>query len=83
MTITTIKVDNKIKSELDKLRQYKNESYNEIIIKMLKIVKYIEEDKTELSEEIIREIEKAREEIRRSDFYTEKEVNEKFGMSIK
>lgn len=38
MTITTIKLDKKIKKRLDKLKSYKRETYNDVLIKMLDIL---------------------------------------------
>ena len=82
MTITTIKLNLETKKALDKYREHKNESYNDIIRKMLYIIKNMREE-PELSEEVLREVEAARKRVEAGHFYTEKEANEKFGLSIK
>ena len=38
MTITTIKLDKNTKKRLDKLKSYKRETYNDVLIKMLDIL---------------------------------------------
>ena len=54
---TTIKIHEETKGELDQLREYKNESYDEILKKMVFIAKNIK-NKPELSKETILAIEK-------------------------
>lgn len=38
MPITTIKLDKKTKKRLDKLKYYKRETYDEVLLKMLNIL---------------------------------------------
>jgi hypothetical protein len=76
---TTIRLNPKIKSNLDEYRQYKNESYNEVIRKLLFIVKTcIAEPK--LSQKTVLDIQKARENIMKGDFYTEDEAKKILGL---
>ncbi len=75
---TTIKVHRDTKHELDQFREYKNESYDEVIRKMVYIVKNLKEH-PELSNEAIFAIEKARERIKRGDFVTEEEARKRLG----
>lgn len=79
MQTTTIKVHSSTKAHLDKLREYKNESYDEIISKAVYIVNKLEKE-PELSIEAAQKIEEARERIRNSDFLTEDEAREKLGL---
>jgi len=76
---TTIKLNKKTKSELNTLRQYKNESYDELIKKLLFVVKKCEK-KPEISQKIIQDINKARENIKKGEFYTEEEAKKILGL---
>ena len=79
MSATTIKLHSDTKSELDSYREYKNESYDEVIKKMLYVVKNIEKQ-PELSRETIRAIQKARERIKKGKFLTETEAKKRLGL---
>lgn len=71
MTSTTIKLDFDTKRELDSFREYKNESYNEVVCKLLYIAKKLKEN-PELSEETIAAIDAARARIKKGNFVSEK-----------
>jgi hypothetical protein len=77
--VTTIKLKEKTRKELDTFREYKNETYDEITRKILYIAKNIGKN-SQLSEKTVKEIEEARERIRKGSFYTEKEVKEILGL---
>ena len=79
MSITTIKLHEETKSELDKLREYKNESYDEVIKKVVYIAKNWEKE-PELSKDAIRSIEKARERMKKGNFLTEEEARKRLGL---
>jgi 2-phospho-L-lactate transferase/gluconeogenesis factor (CofD/UPF0052 family) len=76
---TTIRINEDTKFELDTFREYKNESYDEVIKKVLYIAKT---SKTEpnLSKEAIEQIEKARERIKRGNFVTAEEAKRRLGL---
>ena len=76
---TTIRVNNATKGELDKFKQYKNESYNELIRKLIYIAKLCE-DEPKLSQKTIQEIKKGRERIKKGKFYTEAEAKKILGL---
>lgn len=76
---TTIKLQKNTKSELDKLRQYKNESYDELVRKMLQIIKVARKE-PKLSQQTIKEIDEARSRIKKGDFYTEQEAKKILGL---
>ena len=76
---TTIRLNFKTKEELDELRQYKNESYNELIRKLLYIAKMCEKQ-PKLSQQTIQEIKQARERIKKGEFYTEEEAKKILGL---
>ena len=76
---TTIKLHEETKLGLDQFREYKNESYDEVIKKVLYIVKQCKK-KPELSQETIKAIEFARERIKKGHFLTEEEAKKRLGL---
>ncbi|MCH7850831.1 MAG: hypothetical protein IH845_04275 [Nanoarchaeota archaeon] len=76
---TTIRLDSNTKSELDKFKQYKSESYNELVRKLIYIAKMIEKD-PKLSQETITEIKNARKRIKEGDYYSEEEAKKILGI---
>lgn len=79
MNDTTIKIHEDTKQELDQFREYRNESYDEVIRKMIFIAR-IAKTEPELSKETVEAIEKARERIRKGKFLTEKEAKKRLGL---
>jgi hypothetical protein len=78
MSDTTIKIRDDTKFELDTFREYKNESYDEVLKKVIFIAKNVKKE-PELSKETIEAIEKARERIRKGKFVTEAEAKKRLG----
>ena len=78
MNITTIKLQEETKYQLDKLREYKNESYDELINKIIYIVRNIKKQ-PELSKEAVESIEKARKRIKSGSYITEEEAKKRLG----
>lgn len=78
MTTTTIKLQTETKGQLDTFREYKNESYDEVINKLVYIAKNTKKN-PELSKETIIAIEKARERIRKGNFLTEEQAIKRLG----
>jgi len=76
---TTIKLQDKTKSELDSFRQYKNESYDELVRKIIYLVKMCRKN-PKLSQQTIKDIEEAREQIKKGEFYTEAEAKKILGI---
>ena len=79
MEATTIKLHRETKSQLDHFREYRNESYDEVIRKMLYIVKSLKKQ-PKLSVEAVEAIEKARERMKKGNFVTEKEARQRLGL---
>ena len=79
MTATTIKIHEDTKFGLDQFREYGNESYDEVIKKMLYVVKICKK-KPKLSQETIFAIEKARERIKKGNFLTEEQAKKRLGL---
>jgi predicted transcriptional regulator len=78
---TTIKIHEDTKSELDTLREYKNESYDEVIKKVVYIVKQCK-TKPKLSQEAVDAIDKARERIKKGEFLTAAEARKRLGLDV-
>jgi len=79
MEATTIKIYGDTKSVLDSFREYKNESYDEVIKKIVFIVKNCAK-KPELSMEAIQSIEKARERMKKGNFLNEADARKRLGL---
>jgi len=75
---TTIKIHGDTKLQLDKFREYKNESYDELIKKMMYVAKKAK-TQPELSKEAVIAIEKARKRIKSGKFLTEEEARKRLG----
>ena len=76
---TTIKIHTATKSELDVFREYKNESYDEVIKKVLYIAKTSKKD-PELSRATIISIEKARARYKKGIYVTEDDAKKRLGL---
>lgn len=76
MSATTIKIHKETKAEIDQFREYKNESYDEVLKKLIYIVKKIKKE-PELSKETLVAIEAARERIKKGHFVTEEEARKR------
>ena len=79
MSATTIKIQTDTKSQIDQFREYKNESYDEVIKKLIFIVKNLKKE-PELSKETIEAIEAARKRIKKGHFITEEEARKRLGL---
>lgn len=76
---TTIKIRKETKSELDKFRESKSESYDDVLKKVMFIAKNtVSEPK--LSQRTMLAIEAARERIRQGNFLTEAEAKRRLGL---
>jgi hypothetical protein len=79
MSDTTIRINEETKLDLDTFREYKNESYDEVIKKVLYIVRKARTE-PKLSKEAIIQIEKARERIKNGNFVTAEEAKRRLGL---
>ncbi len=76
---TTIKLNPNTKVELDRFRQYKSESYDELVRKLIYLAKMCEKE-PKLSQKTILEIKEARERIKKGEFYNEEEAKKILGL---
>ncbi len=76
---TTIRLNQITKEQLDAFKQYKSESYDELVRKLIYLAKTCERE-PKLSQKTILEIKEARERIKKGEFYTQEEVEKIFGL---
>jgi hypothetical protein len=76
---TTIRLNQVTKEQLDAFKQYKNESYDELVRKLIYLAKMCEKE-PKLSQKTILEIKQARERIKKGEYYTQEEVEKRFGL---
>ena len=76
---TTIRLNQLTKDQLDAFKQYKSESYDELVRKLIYIAKMCEKE-PKISQKTILEIREARERIKKGEFYTQEEVEKSFGL---
>ena len=76
---TTIRLSQITKEQLDSFKQYKSESYDELVRKLIYLAKLCEKE-PKLSQKTLLEIKEARERIKKGQFYTQEEVEKSFGL---
>ena len=76
---TTIRINPETKMRLDEFRQYKSESYDELVRKLIYLAKMCEKE-PKLSQKTVVEIKEARERIKKGEFYTEAEAKKILGL---
>jgi len=75
--VTTIQVQKPTKEKLESLKRTKRETYDEIITELIELA---EEERMEFSEKTKKEIETARNEIKRGKVLTTKELIKELGI---
>ncbi len=78
MDATTIKIDPKTKKDLDQFKEYKNETYDEVLRKVIYIAKNSKKN-PELSKQTVLAIEEARERLKKGHFVSEEEARKLLG----
>jgi len=78
MQMTTIKVSAQTKKEIDKMRSHDRESYDLVLRKILYIASNAKR-RPQLSKKAVEAIERAREQIKRGEYYTEAEARRLLG----
>lgn len=81
MTNTTIKLGAETKIRLDHFREYKNESYDEVIHKLLYIASNAKKN-PELSKEAVQAIEAARKRIAKGHYVSEEDMKKRLGIDV-
>ncbi len=78
MDVCTIRLHRKTKGHLDRYREYRNESYDEVVMKLVGIAETAKK-KPALSREAVKRIDAARQRIKSGDFLTEDEAIDRLG----
>ena len=73
---TTIQLEEKTKEELERVKLFPRETYNEVIIRLI----MTSQEETELSEQTIKNIEKALEDVKKGRLYSTEEVRKELGI---
>ncbi len=79
MNTTTIKLYDETKLQLNQFREYKNESYDEIVKKLVYIAKTAGKN-PKLSSQTVCDIEAARQRLKSGEFYSEQQVAKMLGL---
>ncbi|WKT57895.1 hypothetical protein QVH35_11510 [Candidatus Nitrosotenuis chungbukensis] len=74
--VTSIQLENKTKARLDKMKAFPKESYNEVVNRLINIA----EDDGVLSEQTIKDLEKALSEVKNGKLLSHNQVKQKHGL---
>jgi len=74
--VTTIQLEEKTKERLGRMKLFPRETYNEVIIRLV----LTSQEETELSEQTIKNIEKALEDVKKDRLYSTKKVRKELGI---
>lgn len=75
--VTSIQLDNKTKSKLDKLKVFPKESYDDVVNRLINVV---EDDEGILSDQTIKDLEKALAEVKSGKVLSHIQVKRKYGL---
>ncbi len=75
---TSIQIEKEIKEHLDKFKNHPRETYNEVIARMIHIMS--QQNKEELSQQTIKNIEKSLAEIKAGKVSLHKDVKRRLGL---
>jgi len=80
--LTSIQINKLTLNKLKNFKDYKRETYDELLNKLMKIVEFISKKEPELKEEVIKEIEEARKEIKEGKGISTKQLIRELGIEI-
>ncbi len=75
---TSIQIEKKIKERLDKFKNHPRETYNEVLARMIHVMS--QQNKEELSQQTIKNIEKSLAEIKAGKVSSHKDVKRRLGL---
>jgi predicted transcriptional regulator len=75
--VTSIQLENKTKTRLDKMKAFPKESYNDVVNRLINVV---EDDEDILSKQAIKDIEEGLADIKAGRVYTSDQVKKKLGL---
>lgn len=76
--VTTIQLEEKIKRQLDELKNHPRETYNDVLERLVKMA--IEESEEELGPQTIKNIQKSLEDIKAGRVTSHEEVKKRLGL---
>ena len=79
MDICTVRMHTATKTHLDRYREYRNESYDEVVMKLVNIADTCKKE-PELSRDAIERIEAARKRMKAGNYLTEAEARKRLGL---
>lgn len=74
--VTSIQLENKTKTKLEKMKMFSRESYNDVVNRLLKIA----EDDDTLNVKTIKDLEDALDDVKNKRFISHKKVKQKHGL---
>lgn len=77
---TTIQLPQKLKKDLDSLKDYGRQTYAEVICRLVNSAKEDEEARLELSEDTLKSIKEAREDVRKGRVFSSKQIRKELGL---
>lgn len=80
--LTSIQINKSTLNKLKNFKDYKRETYDELLNKLMKIIEFISKREPELKEEVINEIEEARKEIKEGKGISTKQLIKELGIKI-
>lgn len=80
--LTSIQIEKSTLSKLKSFKEYRRETYDELINKLMKIIEALSKREPELKEEVIQEIEEARKEIGEGKGISTKQLVRELGLKI-
>lgn len=80
--LTSIQIEKSTLSKLKSFKEYRRETYDELINKLMKIIEALSKREPELKEEVIQEIEEARKDIREGKGISTKQLVRELGLKI-
>ena len=80
--LTSIQIEKSTLRKLRVFKEYRRETYDELLNKLMKIVEAISKREPEMKEEILREIEEAREEIRQGKGISTRQLVKELGIRL-
>ena len=75
--VTSIQLENKTKARLDKMKVFPKESYDDVVTRLINVV---EDDEGVLSEQTIKDLEKALSEVKNGKLLSHNQVKQKYGL---
>lgn len=80
--LTSIQINKKTLNKLKEFKDYKRETYDELLNKLMKVIEFISKREPELKEEVIKEIEEARKDIKEGKGISTKQLIRELGIEI-